>query len=414
MGVNIVKYGNQTLIDLTDTTAVASDVAQGKYFYGKDGVKTLGTATGGGATYSVTNNLSHVENDNTSDTVAQGGSYVAKLSSSDGNEISSVTVTMGNVDITASVYSSFYRRITIKTVTGDLVITATGTEIPVTIINAELGTLGISTGDEQASTTRIRTDYISVTNGDTIGIGGENWQVTYRWYDSSKTYKGNAGGWKSRYTLSHTGIAYVRLIFRKSNDSTLNGTELDGKTILFSNSYMFINQKGNMHIEDVYMYYGKGTSGANIIDNDMRCLSDVMDIAGLTTPLVTNFMCDTQYTRYLFRFVSNYSSSGIITMTQAYNPVNPFGASSNRVTLLSTTSNGDTSISIPNNAVGFRIALAIAESASSTVYRVPLPVPKGVFCINDKKFNIIPNYENDMTFNAVLQMAQVGGVLADL
>ncbi len=48
MGVNIVKYGNQTLIDLTDTTAVASDVAQGKYFYGKDGVKTLGTATGGG------------------------------------------------------------------------------------------------------------------------------------------------------------------------------------------------------------------------------------------------------------------------------------------------------------------------------------------------------------------------------
>ena len=47
MGVNIVKYGNQTLIDLTDTTAVASDVAQGKYFYGKDGVKTEGTATGG-------------------------------------------------------------------------------------------------------------------------------------------------------------------------------------------------------------------------------------------------------------------------------------------------------------------------------------------------------------------------------
>ena len=396
MGVNIVKYGNQTLIDLTDTTAVASDVAQGKYFYGKDGVKTEGTATGGGATYSVTNNLSYVENDNTSNTVAQGGSYVAKLSSSDGYEISSVTVTMGNVDITASVYSSFYKKITIKTVTGDLVITATGTEIPVTIINAELGTLGFSAGDEQTSTTRIRTDYISVTNGDTVGIGGENWQVIYRWYDSSKTYKGYASGWKSRHTLSHTG------------------TELNGKTILFSNSYMFINQKGDMHIEDVYMYYGKGTSGANIIDNDMRCLSDVMDITGLTTPLVTNFMCDTQYTRYLFRFVSNYSSSGIITMTQSYNPLIAFGASSNKATLLSTTSNGDTSISIPNNAVGFRIALAVTTTDGGSTDSVPLPIPKGVFCINDKKFNIIPNYENDMTFNAVLQMAQVGGVLADL
>ena len=35
-----------TLIDLTDTTAVAADVAAGKAFYGADGVRTVGTATG--------------------------------------------------------------------------------------------------------------------------------------------------------------------------------------------------------------------------------------------------------------------------------------------------------------------------------------------------------------------------------
>lgn len=39
---------NITATDISDTTAVASDVAQGKYFYTSSGVKTAGTASGGG------------------------------------------------------------------------------------------------------------------------------------------------------------------------------------------------------------------------------------------------------------------------------------------------------------------------------------------------------------------------------
>lgn len=49
MPVNKVVYGNTTLIDITDTTAVASDVALGKYFYALDGTKTAGTASGDGS-----------------------------------------------------------------------------------------------------------------------------------------------------------------------------------------------------------------------------------------------------------------------------------------------------------------------------------------------------------------------------
>ena len=37
-----------TAVDISDTTAVAADVAQGKYFYTADGTKTAGTSTGGG------------------------------------------------------------------------------------------------------------------------------------------------------------------------------------------------------------------------------------------------------------------------------------------------------------------------------------------------------------------------------
>lgn len=48
MANNIVQLADGTvLIDITDTTAVAADVTAGKYFYGADGVKTPGTASGG-------------------------------------------------------------------------------------------------------------------------------------------------------------------------------------------------------------------------------------------------------------------------------------------------------------------------------------------------------------------------------
>ena len=43
MAINKVIYGGTTLIDITDTTALANKVLSGYYFYGRDGVKTQGT-----------------------------------------------------------------------------------------------------------------------------------------------------------------------------------------------------------------------------------------------------------------------------------------------------------------------------------------------------------------------------------
>lgn len=41
--------GTATFTDVTDTTAAAADVASGKYFYTSAGVRTQGTASGGGS-----------------------------------------------------------------------------------------------------------------------------------------------------------------------------------------------------------------------------------------------------------------------------------------------------------------------------------------------------------------------------
>jgi len=47
MAINKVIYGNETLIDITDTTATDSTVLEGTVFYNAAGVRTVGSALAG-------------------------------------------------------------------------------------------------------------------------------------------------------------------------------------------------------------------------------------------------------------------------------------------------------------------------------------------------------------------------------
>ena len=117
MANNKVQLANGTvLIDITDTTANASDVAQGKYFYTASGVKTEGTSSGGGgSTYSVSMSLTGVTSSTDDTSVLQGNSFYADLTPTNGATIDIVTVMMGGVDITSQVLTAGTKTKTITT-----------------------------------------------------------------------------------------------------------------------------------------------------------------------------------------------------------------------------------------------------------------------------------------------------------
>ena len=102
------------------------------------GVTTLATATfeqmannirqiNVSVKYNITNNLTNCTNSNTNATIDEGSIYSATVTADDGYELSTITVTMGGSDITSSAVSG--GTITISSVTGNIVITATATEI---------------------------------------------------------------------------------------------------------------------------------------------------------------------------------------------------------------------------------------------------------------------------------------------
>lgn len=76
--VNKVIYGDTVLIDITDTSAIASDVAMGEYFYTNDGVKRTGTKSDASA-ITVNPSTASVTDENL--TIVGGGSATLQTKS---------------------------------------------------------------------------------------------------------------------------------------------------------------------------------------------------------------------------------------------------------------------------------------------------------------------------------------------
>ena len=137
----------------------------------------VASATAPVTTYTITNALSHVSNSNTSASVQANSSYSGTLTADTDYEIDSVTVTMGNVDITSTAYTSATGVISIASVTGDIVITASAI-LPDTRFEIEYrGNYTISS----PSNTRVTliSKEITIAYGETLTISAENGYVLY-------------------------------------------------------------------------------------------------------------------------------------------------------------------------------------------------------------------------------------------
>ena len=78
-------------------------------------------------TYTVTNNLTNCTTNNNANSISANSSYSATITANDNYTLNSITVTMGETNITSSAVSG--NTISISSVTGDIVITASATEI---------------------------------------------------------------------------------------------------------------------------------------------------------------------------------------------------------------------------------------------------------------------------------------------
>ena len=108
-------------VDVT-TTAYSNGVINIGNVTGDLVITVTTTAQSAGTTYTVTNLLTNVSTSNVASNVIEGSAYVATLNAYSGYVLSSVIVTMGGTDITASSYSA--GRISIPSVSGNITITA--------------------------------------------------------------------------------------------------------------------------------------------------------------------------------------------------------------------------------------------------------------------------------------------------
>ena len=89
-----------------------------------------------------------------------------------------------------------------------------------------IGSLSATGAENNTSTTRIRSEFIPVTEGTIITLSGNPDCLAVHLYDESKTHKGYSA-WMNSFTVP-SGIEYVRMLIRKdTSDTTIISSDIE-------------------------------------------------------------------------------------------------------------------------------------------------------------------------------------------
>ena len=150
------------ILSLFESAAYGNSTMQSQL----DALKTeFGQSTGGGDSGDVTEfcniaySLSHVTSaaGGISTAVQKGKSFTDTLTAASGYTLSSVTIKMGGADITSSAYNTSTRVVSIASVTGNVIITATAVvaTIAVTSVTLNKSTLSLTEGSSETLTATV-------------------------------------------------------------------------------------------------------------------------------------------------------------------------------------------------------------------------------------------------------------------
>lgn len=295
----------------------------------------------GATTWSITATLTNATSSNSATSVAKGGSYSATITAKEGYTVSSVTVTMGGIDITSTAWDAGTGTISISAVTGDITITASAsaTALDTSPVIAKTGYSLYSDGGEW----RTKTDGACYTDFYALKAGAKSLTL----YIADSVQVGFSAGGKMQFWDATQQVEYWSpMSFRNSEHAFIIK---DGAT-RFRTSLALADVESSYAYDDtghIYFagkntkYYGKeniyGTASdsatkAESVDNAYMALSMSTGVTANTsayTGLASDYvsMVQANYDAFIADVMGDYNRIPIIVHTdqhgriRAQNPV---------------------------------------------------------------------------------------------